>query len=658
MVNSLRNSLKMHAPNQTRRVTFGPFEADLSTCELRKHGLKVKLQDQPFQVLALLVQRPGEMISREEFRQELWPADTFVEFDVGLNNAIKKLRDALNDKAGAPRYVETLPRRGYRLIVPVENVEARQGSNVQVPVSPADGLQATEFPQGVPSHNGDAARGKLDAALELPPQPTEKKRPFLSWRNVAMAMAALAILAIGSWWLFRQRPSAYSIAVLPFKNLSAEPDSDYFSDGLTDEIINNLSSIEGLQVKSQTSSFFFKDKPRDIHEVGAQLGATLVLEGSVLRSGDRLRIDAQLVRVSDDFPIWSNSFDRELKDVFAIQDDISRSIVNELRLKLGRGQRRYNTNLEAYDLYLKARSSTENQGLPEGRDKIIAGIGLFEQVIANDSAFAPAYAGLAAAYGRLSTTPRSFSPDEAYAKMRAAAEKALQLDPLLAEAYASNGLVYSRDHNWKNSEIAFRRSIELNANLSESRRNFAMSVLFPTGRLEEATLELRKAVELDPLSAQTRDSLDHVLLSAGRYDEVLDNCSSILLANPNDNAAQQLEARALMLKGRLNEATAIFEKQDQAGTGSPGFLGYAYAKAGRSTDAEKVAARYPNWPWVGVLVYAGLGDKDRTFNALDKMAAIHDPRIGSYLTFPELALLHGDRRLTEFRQKLGMPATP
>ncbi len=283
---------------------------------------------------------------------------------------------------------------------------------------------------------------------------------------------------------------------------------------------------------------------------------------------------------------------------------------------------------------------------------------MFEQVIANDPAFAPAYAGLATAYGRLSITPRSFSPDEAYAKMRAAAAKALELDPLLAEAYASNGLVYSREHNWQESERAFRRSIEINPSLSESHKDFAFSVLFPLGRLDEAVRELRKAVELDPLSALTRDSLDYVLVSAGRYDEALDNCRRILLAQPNDNGAEQLFARALLQKGRLSEATAIFERQDRDGTGSPGFLGYAYAMAGRPADAEKVATRYPEWPWVHVFVYAGLRDKDRTFEALDQMAANHDPRVGAYLTYPELALLHGDRRLTELRQRLGMPAMP
>ena len=458
---------QMRVPAQIQRVRFGPFEADLCSCELRKAGLKIKLQDQPFQILAILIQRPGEMVSRKEFREKLWPADTFVDFDTGLNSAIKKLRDALSDSADEPHYIETLPRHGYRLIVPVENVDIHQGADGHVVTSPTNGQQSRESP------------------LLTVPQPTELRPHFLPWRNAAVALVVLAVLATGSWWFFRQNAGPYTIAVLPFKNLSGEPDSDYFSDGLTDEIISDLSIIDGLQVKSRTSSFFFKDKPINIREVGAQLGAKFVLEGSVLRSGEKLRINARLVRVSDDVPLWSNSFDRELKDVFTIQDEISRSIVNELRLKLGQGQRRYNTNLEAYDLYLKAKTLTQNQGLPEGRANLLEGINLFEQVIANDPGFAPAYAGVATTYGRLSITPRSFPPEEAYTKMRAAAEKALQLDPLLAEAYASMGLVYARDHNWQDSERSFRRSIELNASLSESRRDFAFSVLFPLGRLDE-----------------------------------------------------------------------------------------------------------------------------------------------------------------------------
>ncbi len=633
----------MATPILSGRVSFGVFEVDLRSGELHKQGIKIKLHDQPFQVLAMLLEHPGELVTREQLHQKLWPADTFVDFDVGLNSAIKRLRDALGDSAEDPRFVETLPRRGYRLITPVENLEAS--------FVPAHEAQ----PPPALSQSEENASGNLTPVVDASRHPEVLKRqtPW-PWRRIGIGAAVLAIVATGAWRLVRPKPGPNTIAVLPFKNLSSEADSDYFSDGLTVEIIHNLSLIDGLEVKSETSSFAFKGAPRKLREVGSQLGASLVLEGSVLRAGDKLRINAQLVRVSDDIPLWSGSFDRELKDVFAIQNEISRSIVNELRLKLGKGQRRYNTNLEAYDLYLKAETlaNLHSAELPQS-------IQLFEEVIAKDPDFAPAHAGLAIAYAELSVSPRGLSPNVAYAKMRPAAERALQLDPLLAEGHASLGLVYSRDRAWGEAERAFRRAIQLNPNLSKSRMDFAVFVLFSLGRLEEAARELRTALQLDPLSMNVRNALGWVLISSGRYDEVLDSCPGILTDNRHDRIVwhlQEICGRALLQKGRINEAIAIFEKLGK--NAGPGLLGYAYAKAGRRAEAEQVAARYPDWPWVEALVYGGLGDKDRAFEGLEKMAAINDPRVGIYLTYPEFALLRGDPRLTDFRRKLGLSATP
>src|SRR6266849_6159472 len=531
----------MVTPISAGRVRFGVFEVDLRSGELHKQGIKIKLHDQPFQVLAMLLEHPGELVTREQLHHKLWPADTFVDFDVGLNSAIKRLRDALGDSAEDPRFVETLPRRGYRLIAPVENV--------------GSGLVAAQ--EGRPSQPEDNASGKRVPVFDVSRKPEAlKRRTPWPWRRIGIGAAVLAIVATGVWWLVRPKPGPNTIAVLPFKNLSSEPDSDYFSDGLTVEIIHNLSLIDGLEVKSEPSSFAFKGAPRKLREVGSQLGASFVLEGSVLRAGDKLRINAQLVRVLDDIPLWSGSFDRERKDVFEIQNEISRSIVNELRLKLGKGQRRYNTNLEAYDLYLKAETlaNLHSSELPKS-------IQLFENVIAKDPDFAPAYAGIAVAYAHLSVNPRGFSPDVAYAKMRPAAERALQLDPLLGEAHASMGLVYSRDHSWEEGERAFRRAIQLNPNLSGPRVDFAVSVLFPLGRLEEAAQELRTALELDPLSLYVRNALDWVLISAGRNDEVLEGCPGVLGESRDAHVVSHLQnlcGRALLQKGKLNEAIAIF----------------------------------------------------------------------------------------------------
>jgi TolB-like protein len=479
-----------------------------------------------------------------------------------------------------------------------------------------------------------------------------------SWLKAALAVVILVVAAVGSWRLLGPKPGPYTIAVLPLKNLSPELGSDYFSDGLTDEIISNLSVIDGLEVKSQTSSFYFKDKPRDIHSIGAQLGAKMILEGSVLRAGDKLRVNVQLVRVSDDYPLWSGRFERELKDIFAVQDEISRSVVNELRLKFGRGQRRYNTNLEAYDLYLKARAlsnqypSPSNQYPSPSLAALTTSIPLFEAAISKDPNFAPAYAGIADAYAYRSMTPRALSPEIAYPKMKEACEKALQLDPLLAEAHACMGLIHTRDQAWKQAEEDFQQTFRLKPSLSAPHRDYAITVLFPLGRMKEAEQELHTAIDLDPLLVTFINTLDQILLSDRRFDEVLENSRRVLSSDPNDFPAQQHYARALIQKGKLDEGIAILEK---LGKGTESFLGYAYAKAGRRADAERIVAEHTEMPWVQAIVNGGLGNKDQAMEGLEKMDAIMDPRFGLYPYYPELALLRGEPRLNEMRRKAGLP---
>ena len=444
------------------------------------------------------------------------------------------------------------------------------------------------------------------------------------------------------------------IAVVPFKNLSAEPGNDYFVDGLTDEIIRNLSVVDGLEVRSRTSSFVYKDKPRHVAEIGQQLAANLVVEGSVLRTGERLRINAQLVRVADDTPLWSGRFDRELKDVFAIQDEISRSIVNELRLKLGRGQRRYTTNVEAYQLYLKARALVRSRGLEETR----AATALFEQVIAKDSAFAPAYAGIADAWAALSVNYAGVPVEEAFAHMRPAAERALQLDPLLSEAHAAMGVVLARNREWTRSEEAFRRALELNPNVSFVYVSFVTSRLLPEARLNEALALLRTARKLDPFSFDVQRVTAYVQVSAGQYENAIKSARLVVTADRQLDSqsdllqayARQVLARALLHHGDRDEALRILE---QLGPGSHNFRGYAYGIMGRRAEAEALAAQHAGFPARLALIYAGLGDKDHVFQALEKMAAEGDPRVGAYLTYPELALVRGDPRLDAFRRELG-----
>ena len=309
--------------------------------------------------------------------------------------------------------------------------------------------------------------------------------------------------------------------------------------------------------------FTFKGKRRNVHEAGKQLTVDYLLEGSILRAGQQLRINAQLIRVRDDSPVWSGRFDRKVTDVFAIQDEISRGIVNQLRLKLGRGRWRYETSVDAYDLYLRARARSFEGIL--GSTKSIGG---FEQAIAKDPSFAPAYAGLGEAYAIRSTQfPLAHPPDE-LSKMRSAAEKATQLDPLLAEAHAALALAYARDAEWDQSENSFRRAIELDHNRSRTFTDFAMWFLNVIGRNEEGLQQLRRAQVADPLSPDVQLGLAWLLMSLGRYDEATTYCLKMSAEGPLPLKIQCL-GRVRLGQGRFEEAVQFLAQQRGAADGRP-----------------------------------------------------------------------------------------
>jgi TolB-like protein len=456
-------------------------------------------------------------------------------------------------------------------------------------------------------------------------------------------MACVVVAAAASWWLLRLN-APIPIAVLPLVSLSPDPAHEYFADGLTGEIIRNLSIIDGLAVRSQTSSFAFKGKPQNVREAGKQLAADYILEGSVQRLGQQLRITAQLIRVRDDFSLWSAKYDQELTDVFAIQEDISRSIVNELRLKLGHGRRRYETSLEAYDLYLRARALQIHGGA--GFDKSIDPL---EEAIAKDPSFAPAYAALARAYSLRSGQFRTVIPDEVR-KLRATVEQAIRLDPLLAEAQGALGLLYARDARWVESEKSFRRAIDLDRGSSAAHIEFAGSLLRPLGRVEVALYILRIAEKNDPLSPQLKSVLGDVLISAGLYDEAARYCNKLPADYRDKNGCL---GRALLFQGRTEEAIRILINSDNPADRAA--LGYAYARSGRREEAEKLAIDVSRSPLQQAVIFAGLGDKERTLEALDRMAVVGPVRMAWILSHPELALLRGDPRLKALRKRVGLP---
>ncbi len=480
------------------------------------------------------------------------------------------------------------------------------------------------------------ARGGEEAARRSKPLPKIV---------AAIAFACISLAATGWWHIHRREP--IGIAVLPLENLSNDPANDYFADGLTDELIRNLSLIEGLAPRSRTSSFAFKSRPRNVREIGKELGADYVLEGSVLRAGQHLRIDAQLVRVRDDFPIWSGKFDRELTDVFAIQDEIARGIVNSLRLKLPAGRRRYETSIEAYDAYLRAETLVNQEGLPA----YSRSLPLFEEAIAKDEAFAPAYAGETEALAALASTFQTLESQSGLLdSMRSSAEKSVQLDPLLPEAYSARAVAYARDSRWTESEQSFRRSLELDPNSARSRGDFAMNLLLILGRTSEALREARLAAQTDPLSPERQFFLANALTFAGRYDEAASVCEKLPAAYRD---RPECLGRARLGQGRIQEALQVLAPLHDRG--NRGYLGYAYGRAGQRDEAEKLLALLAPSPFNEALVFAGLGDKVRTLEALDRMTILGPFRVGRALLSPEFALVRDDPQTIALRQKVGLP---
>ena len=510
-------------------------------------------------------------------------------------------------------------------------------------------------------HEYYADEGKYDPlVLELPKggyvpvlrrAPIESKGRPRVWLTLALA-GLLAALGVVAWWLVQRSTRPIGIAVLPFENLNNDAADDNLADGLTDELIRNLSAFDGLAPRSRTSSFALKGKPRNVRQAGRELAADYIVEGSVLRADGRLRINAQLVRTRDDSPVWSGKFERPGSDALAIQEEISRTIVNNLRIKLGRGRRHYETSAEAYDLYLRARAA----GLRNS-------VGLFQEAIAKDVSFAPAYAGLASSYAY--RTGNTFNDaDQELPKMRTAAEKAIELDPLLPEAQSALGMAYARDGQWARSEASFRRAIELDPNRSATYGDFAVYVLMQHGRIREALHEMRIAQRSDPLSPEVRSQLAYVLLSSHLYDEAASECEKLpedcrCWPAPSEPVKYECLGRARVGQGRLREGIEILSAGVAKGVpiGAPirGYLGYAYGRVGRREEAEKIVEFASRFPYHQAVALIGMGDGDRAIAALEKLAAQGPVRVGLALAVPEFDTLREDSRFKALRLEVGLP---
>jgi TolB-like protein/DNA-binding winged helix-turn-helix (wHTH) protein/Flp pilus assembly protein TadD len=591
---------------------------DLRTGELRKHGMQVRLQKQPFQVLAMLLEHAGEVVTREELQKNLWPADTFVDFEHGLNKTINKIREALGDSAESPRFVETVSRRGYRFLAEVKDVA---GGSV-----------------AVPTHGTEVLSGSQDSGhAKTATQPATQKRlkSPLTLRRLGAGLAVLLVMLLASTLYVRNRnrPSSAlirSLAVLPLDSLSGDASQDYFADGMTDELITDLGQISALRVISRTSVMSYKRVRKPLPQIARELNVDGVVEGTVLRSGNRVRITAQLINASDDKHLWAHSYEGDFRDALALQNQVARSIAEEIRINVSpREQTELKSvkvvNPQAYESYLKGRFFWNKRSA----DGLKVAAAYFNQAVEEDPKYPQAYSGLADTYALLGDWQYAvMTPKEALPKAKAAAIKALELDNNLGEAH--NSLAFCLDgFDWDFAvaEKEFRRAIELNPSYATAHHWYAwhLSLL---GRNSEAISEMKKAKDLDPLSLIINADLAELYLIAHSYDESIQQSRKTIEMDANFALAHNQLAQAYLQKRMFDEAIAELQKAIKISGGSPTFtanLARTYAAMGRRNEAIELLddLRKHSSPGYSraseiAAVYVALGDNDRAMTWLEK----------------------------------------
>jgi TolB-like protein/DNA-binding winged helix-turn-helix (wHTH) protein/Tfp pilus assembly protein PilF len=642
----------MEAPATSRQcVRFGEFELDFRSEELRKYGKKVKLQGQPVKILAILLAQPGELVPREALRKELWPENTFVDFDSGLNSAIKKLREALGDSRENSRFIETLPRRGYRFIAPVEEEET-------------------------------AAPGP-STSYEPPVQALAGRRLSRYWLPVMVGAGVLAVLFIfigtyGARWRerlgaeTRPRPgtgqqSIRSLAVLPLENVSGDPDQEYFAEGMTDALTTDLAKISTLKVTSRTSSMQFKGTKKSLQQIAKELNVDALVEGTVERSGSRVRITAKLIDVRNDRDLWAESYDRDLRDVLTLQSQVARAIASGIKVDLQPQEKARLATVRQVDpeaeiAYLRGRYEMDKWT----REGFKEGFRYFQQAIQEDPAFAEAWAGLSEAYsewGQVGIAPLA----ETLPKAKAAAQKALELDETLSDAHVSVATSTSTGGWWMPSaaEKELQRAIALDPSNVWAHQVYGI-YLRHYERYDQSLAELERAEELDPLTPKKKNNVGVALYFVGRYDEALEWFHQVPDPDLDSERRHRRMAEIYEHKGMQKEAIAEFvaslrfgAKADLAARVERSYLSSGYAEAkgtllrGEVDWAEKQAksGTVPeNVFWIA-RDYAILGDKNKAIGWLDVAYQNHSTGIEDYNVDPQLADLRSDPRIQELARR-------
>lgn len=624
----------METPRSKSVLRFGTYEIDLQSGELRKGGVRIRVQQQPLKVLEILLEHPRQTVGREELRSRIWPDESFGDFDQAVNVAIAKLRGALGDSAENPRYIETLPRRGYRFIAEVTVVEPPKSPS-EPDIKPASPKQAPRF-------------GVAKTA----------------------AVGVLLLLVISTAWVLYSRyssPEIRSLAVLPLESLSGDASQDYFADGMTDELITDLGQISTLRVISRTSVMPYKRTRRPLPEIARELKVEAVLEGTVLRSGDRVRITAQLIQVPAERQLWTHSYEGDVRDALTLQGQVARAVAQQIRIKINPREEaalsnKKPVNPEAYEAYLKGRYFW-NKRTDNGLKTAVA---YFDQAIDADPNYAQAYTGLADTYALMGDWQYGvMSPKEAFPKAKAAALQALKLDNTLAEAHTSLAFCFDiYDWDWDSAEKEFKESIDLNPGYATAHHWYAWHLMV-LGRNSEGIAEMRKAASLDPLSLVINADLAEALLVAKDYNQSVQQSLSTITMDPNFAVAHYQLGQAYTQIQRFPEAIAEFQKATQLSGSNLAFkanLAYAYAASGRKSDAMNLLHEVKNDPNQNssnaaevALVYTGLEEKDQAMIWLEKAYEQHfNPSI---LVRPAFDPLRADKRFQDLQRRIGIPSS-
>jgi TolB-like protein/DNA-binding winged helix-turn-helix (wHTH) protein/Flp pilus assembly protein TadD len=627
-------------PTQAPIYRFGPYELRPLTQEFYKEGTKLRLRPQPFQVLRLLVERAGDLVPREELCELLWSAETFVDFEHGLNTSIKELRGVLGDSAEIPRYIETLPRSGYRFIAHVEGVE----------------------PPRISAGNGNKAR----VAVAVAP-PTK--------RRAALVVILCSCIAIGlAAWLAWQHsyaksavPSIRSIAVLPMQNLSGDAAQEYFADGMTEELITDLAKVSALRVISRTSVMRYKGTKKGLPEIARELNVDGIVEGSVMRSGNRVRITAQLLHAPTDKHLWAEEYERDLGDVLRLQSEVAQAIARQVRAQLTPQQQAVFRSArlvspEAYEAYLRGRYYLSNQFTTEQPLNIAKSY--FEESIRKDPGFALAYSGLADSYVYLAFI-RQLSPETAYKPAKEALRKALELDDSIGEAHDTLGLLSWRSEwNWNAAEQEFDRAIALAPSYSCAHEDRAVYLSF-LGRRAEALAEITRSRELDPGPSSTMaESAAYYQLRD--YQSLVEASRRGVVSSPTEWTEHYNLGIGYEGTGKLLEAISEYQKAIEISNGdhdAAASLAHAFAAIGRRAEAEKILHDFERKsksayvsPYMIATIYAGLGDKDKAFEFLERAYQERSLDISWHIKADlRIDNLRSDPRFQDLVRRVGYP---